>query len=83
VPFSLPKTENDACAIATASAIADDVLHGESQLQIPIRQVQHAIDVKAELGIVISLRVAHDGDRAAVECGSAPMLASGEQLASI
>jgi hypothetical protein len=42
--------------------------------------VQHVIDVKVELGIVISLRVARDGDRPAVECGSATMLASGEQL---
>jgi hypothetical protein len=81
--FFLPKTENDVRAIATASAIAGDVLHGESHLQITIRQVQHIIDVKAELGIVISPRVAHDGDRPAVECGSALMLASGEQLAPI
>jgi hypothetical protein len=28
--FFLPKTENDARAIATVSAIAGDVLHGES-----------------------------------------------------
>jgi hypothetical protein len=39
--------------------------------------------VKAELGIVLSPRVAHDGDRAAVECGSVPMLASGEKLVEI
>jgi hypothetical protein len=64
-------------------AIAGDVLHGESQLQILIRQVQHVIDVKAELGIVILPGVARDGDRPALECGSTTMLTSGEQLAPI
>jgi hypothetical protein len=62
----LPKTENDARANATASAIASDILHGESRLQNPIRQVQNVIDVKVELGIVISPRVARDGDRPAM-----------------
>jgi hypothetical protein len=84
-PFAhlLPKTENDARATATTSAIDGDVLHGESRLQNPIQQVQNVIDVKAKLGIVISPRVARDGDRPTVECGSATMLASGEQLAPI
>jgi hypothetical protein len=80
-PVSLfPRRDGATRPAAATAAIACDVLHGESHLQIPIRQVQHVIDVKAELRIVILPRVERDGDRPAVECGSVIMLASGEQL---